>query len=288
MMDRKKIIELKYYETYYYANMIDNILDDTVYFAPLLEGFYCDKAFHAFFSPFPKYSVLHQLIGHIVYGEMHERYHEYRPAKQREEMGKIPLPSSLEESYKRTPLEEAFIHYELEHESFTDYLKDVGKSFKTADDNDVCDYYENILLCGPLDDLITRITSEVFQLLFINRRLLMDFNEYIAQMISSVIVEELPAEEKKYFKSDGVLKRCKNPVWVQNAVFCRDRGSCVFCKKDLTGQYKIGNKLNYDHIVPLANGGINDVSNIQLLCDECNSQKGHLSSSTNNIYESWY
>ena len=47
------------------------------------------------------------------------------------------------------------------------------------------------------------------------------------------------------------------------------------------------NKVHYDHIVPLDQGGINDVSNIQLLCEKCNLTKG-TKSITNNIYQNWF
>jgi 5-methylcytosine-specific restriction endonuclease McrA len=43
-------------------------------------------------------------------------------------------------------------------------------------------------------------------------------------------------------------------------------GPCVKCRamKDLT----------WDHIVPLAKGGLNELSNLQVLCRSCNAKKG--------------
>jgi 5-methylcytosine-specific restriction endonuclease McrA len=43
-------------------------------------------------------------------------------------------------------------------------------------------------------------------------------------------------------------------------------GPCVVCgtMEDLT----------FDHIVPLAKGGTNELSNLQVLCRACNSKKG--------------
>ena len=43
-----------------------------------------------------------------------------------------------------------------------------------------------------------------------------------------------------------------------------------------------------DHIVPLAEGGINDVANLQLLCAPCNNSKGGHRPATSNMYETWY
>ena len=65
------------------------------------------------------------------------------------------------------------------------------------------------------------------------------------------------------------------------------------CQKDLSGimdieeQYENQYDHQYDHIVPLEDGGLNDVSNIQLMCCQCNYEKG-TKTYTNNIYHFYY
>jgi hypothetical protein len=49
-------------------------------------------------------------------------------------------------------------------------------------------------------------------------------------------------------------------------VWQRDGGRCVKCGKK--------EKLEFDHIIPVAEGGANTVRNIQLLCEGCNRTKG--------------
>jgi 5-methylcytosine-specific restriction endonuclease McrA len=81
----------------------------------------------------------------------------------------------------------------------------------------------------------------------------------------------------------------KPPSWAQRAVFFRDRGRCVLCDKDLSGLTNLANSENYDHIVPLGRHGLNDVSNLQLLCAECNQiekKDGH--GRTSSEYQTWY
>lgn len=63
---------------------------------------------------------------------------------------------------------------------------------------------------------------------------------------------------------------------------------CVMCAVDLSGLLAIGSEENYDHIVPLANGGLNDVTNIQLLCRSCNARKHAGEATTGSRYEAWY
>ena len=41
------------------------------------------------------------------------------------------------------------------------------------------------------------------------------------------------------------------------------------------------------HIVPLAKGGQNDLTNVQLLCASCNLAKGDRTVTTLSIYDSW-
>jgi hypothetical protein len=57
---------------------------------------------------------------------------------------------------------------------------------------------------------------------------------------------------------------------------------------DLSGLITIGSDKNFDHVVPLAQGGLNDVTNFQLLCDSCNSKKGAGDALTSDFYQALY
>lgn len=52
-------------------------------------------------------------------------------------------------------------------------------------------------------------------------------------------------------------------------VFKKNNYSCVICGRSA----KDGTTLHIDHIIPLANNGSNDISNLQVLCAECNFGK---------------
>jgi hypothetical protein len=56
------------------------------------------------------------------------------------------------------------------------------------------------------------------------------------------------------------------PEKVREFVWRRDQGRCVQCGSN--------EKLEYDHIIPISEGGANTERNIQLLCELCNRQKG--------------
>lgn len=61
------------------------------------------------------------------------------------------------------------------------------------------------------------------------------------------------------------------PAWAVRAVIARDRGHCAKCGTGITLELLASPHI--DHIVALANGGTNDLCNLQLLCDACNQKK---------------
>ena len=64
---------------------------------------------------------------------------------------------------------------------------------------------------------------------------------------------------------DDEERRERIPQNVQDKVWIRDGGRCVFC-----GSNK---DLEFDHIIPFSKGGANTYRNIQLLCQKCNREK---------------
>ncbi|MBD2001525.1 HNH endonuclease [Leptolyngbya sp. FACHB-541] len=83
-------------------------------------------------------------------------------------------------------------------------------------------------------------------------------------------------------------KRVTPPKWARKAVFFRDRGMCAICGTDLSGLVSLSPIENFDHMVPLARGGLNDVTNLQLLCQPCNLRKRDGTATTSRTYEAWY
>jgi hypothetical protein len=78
------------------------------------------------------------------------------------------------------------------------------------------------------------------------------------------ITKEVEAFES--FVLAQVAKRERIPDSVRLFVWQRDEGECVKCGKK--------EKLEFDHIIPVIEGGSNTERNIQLLCEGCNRSKG--------------
>ena len=56
------------------------------------------------------------------------------------------------------------------------------------------------------------------------------------------------------------------PREMRRAIFERDGGKCAQCGSNFD--------LQYDHVLPVALGGATTIDNLQLLCGDCNREKG--------------
>lgn len=222
------------------------------------EGFCGDLATQYFTKPFSKWSALHQYIELII-------------------------DSLFYEPDENLSLEKAFKDHQIEYQSYEEWKITLNNKSEAS--------YEDWIYEFPgteaYEKLSKAITREVFSVLFLNREVLLNFNRLISGYINfgfSITDENFLS----FVNPDGKIKRQRIPEWAARAVFYRDRGKCTFCQKDLTGLLSPQFDSHMDHIIPLANGGINDVSNLQLLCASCNLSKGAKSMPVSNLYEAWY
>jgi len=286
------MLEVKFYDTYYFCNIIKNILYYPDDYLRKLNEFYGDGKIYFRIAKFGKISALHEFIEFIILDIYYEQADESALARKKhilETLQELPIllqhmkPSML-------PIERALEYHNMKHQSFEAYLNKLGKDFIDCDEDDVYEFIQELREDGVFDQLIEHIAKEVFHVLFQNRELTKIFNIMMADALQrEASYEGLPKELENFFVKPGILKRATIPKWVRRAVFYRDRGRCVLCDKDLSGQINLENQENYDHIVPLAKHGLNDVSNIQLLCKECNQidkRAGH--AVTSDKYQSWY
>ena len=77
---------------------------------------------------------------------------------------------------------------------------------------------------------------------------------------------EREVESFEQLKEVESSRRERIPDKVKLFVWQRDEGKCVKCGKN--------EKLEFDHIIPVIEGGSNTERNIQILCESCNRKKG--------------
>lgn len=175
-------------------------------------------------------------------------------------------------------LETQFLQYDIEIDFLT--IKYDEDDYPTTSKRRVQNWYKlnkrNFAL------LAEKLCDDVFYILFSNRILLQQFNLVISREF----------EKFKFLKTElsanGKIKRIGIPNWVKKAVYHRDKGRCVMCTTDLSGVINKLEPQNFDHIVPLDLFGVNDPTNIQLLCKRCNSQKLNRNTNSSSFYQHWF
>ncbi len=235
---------------------------------------------------FDKHTLLHRFIEFVVDGEF------YVADVNDKTFDTITKPIEDWEKaagfQRQTWIEQAFDCFGIEHQAFLEYLSERGREPDIAGEDLLSEYYLELRLSGPRDELIEVIAEEVFSVVFLNRQLMLQFNSAIANHVEELRVDEVELEYQRWFERNGVLRRAVVPAWARRAIFYRDRGCCALCRADVSYLLSLNAEPQIDHIVPLSQGGANDVTNLQLLCGKCNRSKGSSRGITSAIYERWF
>lgn len=197
---------------------------------------------------------------------------------------------------------DALLYHRIDHEVFevpppdgesVQVSKNIWEWHESNKVADACfDYFTSDLMLGPeYEELLNQIAEEVFHIVFVDRAIQYRLNGIVANMVAELDAETLEEEEPEVaqlFKEPGKLKRTHIPTWARRAVFYRDHGRCTRCRRDVSGLLNALPAVNFDHMVPLAHGGLNDVTNLQLLCIDCNSKKSDKHIGTSATYARWF
>lgn len=80
------------------------------------------------------------------------------------------------------------------------------------------------------------------------------------ELVAANVIRERSLKPKTATPRRAIPPRVRAEVWARDGLRCVDCGST----EDIT----------IDHIIAVANGGTNDIDNLQTLCRSCNSKKG--------------
>jgi hypothetical protein len=265
-------IVAKFYKTYSMCAVVNDFLKNTLDNSLSLECFHCDEQWANWLAPYQKYSVFHQFIEFAVRSFHADQADNFDIGKSKRMYASFrEIPGAIDDLVPhQLPIEEAFEHHEIEHESFFEFLANSGKTFEEANADDIYEFMTEVWISSAYEDLMKQTVDEVFLVLFQNRELMLLFNDYVSGIFSRGDLGGAEDRDRSLLALDGTLTRVRPPMWAKRAVFFRDRGKCVLCDKDVSGLVSLDNIENYDHIVPLARWGLNDITNLQLLCVPCN------------------
>jgi hypothetical protein len=222
--------------TYYFSNVISNIVADPFSYIRGIEDIFGDAKTAWFAEPFKTYTNLHEFIRCIA--------------------SEILLEDMNDFDADLSFLSEFLARYK------------VPLSAENAEDRD--SLWEKLGELHEFDDALEELTDEIFHVLFNDVRFLGKFNNLVASYIENA---ELEPDLVPYVTQKGTLRRVSIPQWARKAVYFRDRGECRVCKRTLAMTVNQTEFERYDHIIPLAGHGANDVTNLQLLCEACNQKK---------------
>lgn len=247
------IIDMKYYNVYYFCHLANESMGKFDYATN--HGIFTEQKFAEEPEDFPKISVLREYCYWLVESVVWEQASLISNDDQNYDFNPVNWICQAVKKYKDIDICDVF---KSVYDDNTDYLENFNIFVEKMDE----------LYCETIWDIATEIEYILFQ----NRDFLVRFNKTIAASFE-----------------ENNRKRVYIPEWVKRAVIFRDKGCCVFCKKDLTGIYTLleDREKQFDHIVPLEEGGINDVCNIQLTCQECNLGK-NTQSITSTLYQTAY
>ncbi len=171
-MRERPTIEPKFFETYHYADVITAVVEEPVEHLRLWNDFLGDGAVSALVAPYVPESAFHAFIGFVIDRLLYDYTVDCdldgkkALARRFEEM-----PDALADLAPFTlPVERALTTRRFDFESFVEWLRSHDKVFADAEPDDIHDYFEDLQLCGPYEDLVARSAREVFFTLFTWRR----------------------------------------------------------------------------------------------------------------------
>lgn len=249
-------IDMKFFNVYYFCHLANESMGKFDYASTNAE--FIERQFEVEPEDFPRTSVLREYCWWLVDRVFYEQANHIAQTEAVADFNPIVWINQAIMKYKNINVSSTK-KFECKEEDFLERY------------NQYIEFLDTIRE-GLYFEIIGDIAIEVEYILFQNRDFLLRFNEQVAVMFC-----------------EHPRKRVYVPEWVKRAVLFRDRGCCVFCKKDLTGLYSLleDNEKHFDHIVPLNEGGINDVCNMQLSCQDCNLSKSD-NSMTSSLYQSAY
>src|SRR4051794_35327311 len=101
---KQHIFEGRFYETYYFANAVRNVLHDQFSYIRSLDDFYGDDRYLEYIGPFPRWSAFHGFVAFMIDNILHEEMSEIDLEERRADLARFKgIPSAIRD-YRPTNL----------------------------------------------------------------------------------------------------------------------------------------------------------------------------------------
>ena len=278
-LEQRDWLDHRYFRTYQIADYAEGIVTEPFAHLRDLEAFVVEDGVVPLTRPWSKWTALHAFIAFVT-----DALFQSDCTGPNLILLDGPMPSVRR---LLLPVDFALELYELDHDPFVPDAVSSGVSREDAS----FDYFCELRLSGIYEQLLAGIADEVFYLMFQNRAALAGLHGFVAMHVSGMDPEDFDEaldDCAKAFAAPGRLARKAPPAWARRAVFFREHGRCAHCRTDLSRLIDALPARDFDHIIPLAAGGLNDVTNLQLLCTSCNRSKGKKTVAPATHYRRWY
>lgn len=194
--------------------------------------------------------------------------------------------SMLEKEKNVNRFEESEVFENIDIKNITD-MQSCIIIYSRKDHSDITDIYESIIghynIIPNPKKVVSMNTKIIYFELKINnaKYYIYNDNNEIKLGIDWKMIRRLCDKEKIEFKNQSFTtfikqlrtklldKESERKIFTEeerNEIYIRDNKACLICKKKATD-------FDIDHIRPLANGGTNDLNNLQVLCKTCHREK---------------
>jgi len=156
---RNEFQDMDYFETYYFANIIHNVISDPLPYIRNMEEFHGDMKYANFLKPFPRYSSLHLFVEHIFWNLLDEQTNDKVVRK------------ALTERDNDLWVNRDLKHHKMPHLEFREWLRVNLIDECDADQDCLIEYHHFLMNEGDcqLEKLNDQMVKEVFFLMFLNR-----------------------------------------------------------------------------------------------------------------------
>lgn len=296
-MDNREFRNVSYHRTYYWSSLIEGVLHNHFAYLRNLESLFGERGILRFCEPYSRDTALHQFARFCIDETFHEDLGassvELWQAPTGDEAGDYRDPDKV------LPVEAALLDLGIDYgRTSCELLRDAGSYSSRQPDTNLRFYenfWEDLYPSEAYGQLLCDLAEDVFFIMFLNRSALAALNEMAAVYLKNYDyepeVEGLGIGLVKHEAKDHTvtrLERRKPPVWARNAVRYRDRDHCGSCGREMGMRWNRDDPSHFDHIVPLARGGLNDVTNLQLLCQSCNLEAGSQPKTPRENHQRWY
>src|SRR5262249_13749193 len=127
---KPNLVEARYFATYYYASVIRDILHDPMANLHIREEFVCDDSWLGQIAPFRRRSAFHEFIWFAIDRIVSDEVAAVKLDTAQDQFANLQdLPEAMDDLRPaELPVNTALRYYDIEHESFEDWLISNGKT----------------------------------------------------------------------------------------------------------------------------------------------------------------